>query len=58
MKKTKQRQLVLIGISRKGEKSFKTILKAEPDIDFVMLKQTNHIDSPDKKQFCGPKSVE
>jgi len=58
MKKSRQQQLVLIGISRKGEKSFKTLLKAKPDIDFMMFKPTSHMDSPEKKHFCGTKSVE
>ena len=58
MKKRKQRHLVLIGISRKGEKGFKTLLKSDPEIDLAMLKPTDHINSPDKKPFSESKTVD
>ncbi len=58
MEKTKQRHLVLIGISRKGEKSFKTILKADPGIDLTIFKPTNQISSTDKKPSCESKAVD
>ena len=52
MQKRKQQRLVLIGISRKGEKSFKTLLKADPKSELPAISPPNLLSNPDKNQPC------
>ena len=58
MQKRKQQRLVLIGISRKGEKSFKTLLKADPKSELPAISRSKLLPDPDKNQPCGFGSAE
>jgi len=50
MKKREKKRLVLIGISRKGEKGFKTLIRAYPENNSSVIDPPHHLykPSPDK----------
>ncbi len=58
MKKKVKQSLVLIGISRKGEKSFKTILKTDSKDEFPVVAHSDRLSLSDKNQPCGVDAIE